>query len=959
MADNLTDLTGDADGMDLSADLLSILYYDYFAGEDLPELTASELIHFLAEDVAENDTFADYLGDDVRDNLDMMEQFADADALTMPMTAAELADFFGMEESDIQNVLLYYYIVHGGVDSGTMTLPVFADFVVNELADDPDYGDFFDADTLAMMDTLTTYTDAAAMTTPRSYESMADLMGMDRADMKMLYIYYYAMQEDYTPGIMTIPSFISLVCDDLASQEAFSSYFNADTLYELNTLRTYLDTDLIQTQMDAAALSDFFGMGDAEVQNLLLLYEMTQGDADTGTMTLPDFADFVVNEIAADDTYSAMFDADTPSAMQMLQTFTNVSAMTAPMDASSMAAALASVVDGLDADSARLLCEYAYYEAGQGTLSMQQMVDFLADNTDTFGSLLGDQAATLTLARQIIDASVAGTAYTSDQMAALMGMDASQSRQLYLLYISRHGDISSWTLSPVGLVDFILQDVASDATYGAMFDADTLAELGLLQTLMHSALQDTAYDYASLAKLFGMDADTMKILFTYQDAQSKGSSWTLSVQTVVNYLVGHQDDLGDLLGDNLSDLALAQKIINGSVAGTAYTDTDLANLLGMEEDQCHELYLLYISRHGDTAAWAITVQQFVEFVQTDVLSNPDYADLMDSETADELDTASTLIDAVVSGKAYTSDEMCELFAGLSDDLDSNTMALLYLYYAGLYDADPDWALSIDDMVSYLADDLLADPRFSLLLDDDYKEEITDLRTTLQDGISQMKGEHYAILAFTTTFAVESEETMAFIEELMAYADANLSGDYYLIGESPMIYEMQQGFAAQLRLITWLTAISIFIVVAITFRNLLIPLILVVIVQCGVYLTISTCGLIGYNIYYLALLIVQCILMGATIDYGILYTNYYREYRWTMDRPQAIREAYKGASHTIFTSGLIMILVTGIIGFSPAEATISQICLTISMGVLAAVLLIVLILPGILATADRLVVKRKK
>lgn len=31
-----------------------------------------------------------------------------------------------------------------------------------------------------------------------------------------------------------------------------------------------------------------------------------------------------------------------------------------------------------------------------------------------------------------------------------------------------------------------------------------------------------------------------------------------------------------------------------------------------------------------------------------------------------------------------------------------------------------------------------------------------------------------------------------------------------------------------------------------------------------------------SMYYLALLIVECILMEATIDYGILFTNYYRE-----------------------------------------------------------------------------------
>jgi predicted RND superfamily exporter protein len=84
-----------------------------------------------------------------------------------------------------------------------------------------------------------------------------------------------------------------------------------------------------------------------------------------------------------------------------------------------------------------------------------------------------------------------------------------------------------------------------------------------------------------------------------------------------------------------------------------------------------------------------------------------------------------------------------------------------------------------------------------------------------------------------------------------------------------------------------SAIAIFIVVALTFRSLLIPLVLVMTVQCSIYLTMTFIGLSGSGMYYLALLIVQCILMGATIDCGILFTSYYREGFLSSDRQSAI------------------------------------------------------------------------
>lgn len=44
------------------------------------------------------------------------------------------------------------------------------------------------------------------------------------------------------------------------------------------------------------------------------------------------------------------------------------------------------------------------------------------------------------------------------------------------------------------------------------------------------------------------------------------------------------------------------------------------------------------------------------------------------------------------------------------------------------------------------------------------------------------------------------------------------------------------------------------------------------------MTMGILGMIGENVYFIALLVVQSILMGATIDYAIVYTSYYIESR---------------------------------------------------------------------------------
>ena len=153
-----------------------------------------------------------------------------------------------------------------------------------------------------------------------------------------------------------------------------------------------------------------------------------------------------------------------------------------------------------------------------------------------------------------------------------------------------------------------------------------------------------------------------------------------------------------------------------------------------------------------------------------------------------------------------------------------------------------------------------------------RAQITGAQPLLTDAVAQLRGSNYSRLVLTTTLPVESTETSAFISGRMRELDAVTTGDHYLIGNSAMGYEMENSFHSELLLITILTAVSIFLVVVFTFRSLIIPALLVLLVQCGVYITVMVVGLQGLEIYYLALLIVECILMGATIDSGILYTS---------------------------------------------------------------------------------------
>lgn len=303
------------------------------------------------------------------------------------------------------------------------------------------------------------------------------------------------------------------------------------------------------------------------------------------------------------------------------------------------------------------------------------------------------------------------------------------------------------------------------------------------------------------------------------------------------------------------------------------------------------------------------------------------------------------------GKQYTAPEMAEVLAGMAGSFDASYVTILYQLRAANVTPEKAETMSIPELMVYVRDMIAENPGFRTLMGEETAQLVEQSATAMEAAVRQMEGPSYSRLILTVTVPEDGEETVAFYDRINE-ACSDLYGRYYLIGSSAMNYEMSQSFDGELLRITLLTAIAIFLVVLITFRSPLVPVILVLLVQCGVYITITVIGFQGYSINYLALLIVQCILMGSMIDYGILFSNYYREARKTTGAAEALKQAFAGSIHTILTSGVIIVVVTAIFGQCFGDPTIEQICRTISIGAACAILLILFVLPGVLACFDR-------
>ncbi len=232
------------------------------------------------------------------------------------------------------------------------------------------------------------------------------------------------------------------------------------------------------------------------------------------------------------------------------------------------------------------------------------------------------------------------------------------------------------------------------------------------------------------------------------------------------------------------------------------------------------------------------------------------------------------------------------------------------------------------------------------------EEI-ELNMDMLDQLSSLlKKEKHSLAIMDLNMPKESDETYAFFDRLNADLSEKTSGEYYLVGESVMAWELSKSFGEEMDRMTLITAGAIFLVVLLTFRSIVTPAVLVLMIQTAVYITMVIIRLQGNSIYYLAFLMVQSILMGATIDYAIVYSKYYKESRRTMGIADSIRHSYQNSMNVTLTSSSIIIIVTLLLGFAFPNPTVGTICHTISMGNASALFMVLFLLPGILGALDR-------
>lgn len=237
------------------------------------------------------------------------------------------------------------------------------------------------------------------------------------------------------------------------------------------------------------------------------------------------------------------------------------------------------------------------------------------------------------------------------------------------------------------------------------------------------------------------------------------------------------------------------------------------------------------------------------------------------------------------------------------------------------------------------------------------ETVESLQKQLDAAKAAFEGPRYSRILLEPAFRNSDDDFNACMDSILSAAKAVYGNDCYVTGSAMSGYDIGNAFRNDLLKVNIITFLAILLIVSVSFRSFRLPLLLVFVIEGAIWITMGISRIMGEPIFFMCYLICLSIQMGATIDYGIMMCDQYRNLRRSGREPgQALTEALHRSLPTILTSGIILVTAGYIVGKRCSVYYIASIGALLARGASISVILVLTLLPALLLICDRFVIK---
>ena len=179
----------------------------------------------------------------------------------------------------------------------------------------------------------------------------------------------------------------------------------------------------------------------------------------------------------------------------------------------------------------------------------------------------------------------------------------------------------------------------------------------------------------------------------------------------------------------------------------------------------------------------------------------------------------------------------------------------------------------------------------------------------------------------------------------------------LIGEAPCTEDLITITDKDFKTVSAVSIILVFLIIAISLKSISIPVILVAVIEFGIFINMGIPHYTGSVLPFIASIVIGTIQLGATVDYAILTTNKYKRARNSgAGKQEAIETAMHSCLPSVFVSALSFFAATFGVGVYSSMDMISSLCILLARGAIISFFVVAFILPAMFMVFDRVIIK---
>ena len=226
----------------------------------------------------------------------------------------------------------------------------------------------------------------------------------------------------------------------------------------------------------------------------------------------------------------------------------------------------------------------------------------------------------------------------------------------------------------------------------------------------------------------------------------------------------------------------------------------------------------------------------------------------------------------------------------------------------------------------------------------------------EDTRSLLVSDDYSRMIISVDAEYEGDKTFSLVENIRNIAQSYYPDEYRLAGEGVSTYDLMDTISADRVKVELIAVGAVILVLLLALRSVSLPVILVLVIETSIWLNLSIPYITGNTIFYIAYLIISTIQLGISVDYAILFTDRYKEFRRTEPKRQAITDTVAATFVPITTSGIAITVVGTIMGIVSSHGILSQLGFFLGRGTFCSLVAVIFILPGMLCIFDKLIEK---